>query len=224
MKIIFFNYLLFLARYIILKANKTNGTNTTDVFSEEITNIANTTNTANTPNTINITNITNITNTANTINITNKTECLKSNDGSKYPTVPCFFEALYPKIENKTCHFIPYSSYYSGYSKEYINNVLYNVTCNGTGVKTYALETCGKGTASKSFDDCKEHSTFVDSCCYFSGNRDQSIDQGEQKLERGCYWLGSKYEGTIDWAGVKLKCFDKYLNSLFSMISFLLFF
>ena len=211
MKIIFFNYLLFIARYIILKANETDTIDTTEINSSDTTDTTEI-NTADTTNQIDATAITNI------------LDCLKYNNGSKYPTVPCFFEALYPDTNEKACHFIPYSSYYSGYSREYIDNVLYNVTCNDTGVNTYALETCGKGTASKSFDDCKEHSTFVDSCCYFSGNRDQSIDQGKQKLERGCYWLGSKYEGTIDWAGVKLKCFDKYLNSLFSMISFLLFF
>ena len=183
MKIIVFDILLFITRYIILRAEE-------DISLEE---------------------------------------CLIKNDGSKYPDIPCFFEPLYFQNQSKNaCHLIPYSSYYSGYTREYIDNVLYNVICNDTGVKTYALETCGKGNASKSFDDCKEYSTFVDSCCYFSGKRDETIDPGEQKLARGCYWLGSKYDGKIDWAGVELKCFDKYLNSLFSnfssMIFFLLFF
>ena len=76
--------------------------------------------------------------------------------------------------------------------------------------KTY-LEQCGdlsKGS-NVDFEDCKEHSTLLNSCCLAKGN-------SESDIKKGCYWLGTKYEGEINWAGVDMECNLTYIKySLF---------
>ena len=76
--------------------------------------------------------------------------------------------------------------------------------------KTY-LEQCGdvsKGS-NVDFEDCKEHSTLLNSCCLAKGNY----------IKKGCYWLGTKYEGEINWAGVDMECNLTYIKySLFYLI------
>ena len=160
----------------------------------------------------------------------NETMCFEHQDNSKYKDFCCYFEDLNDD-RNTFCKTVPYSSFYTGYNKEYINGKLFNVKCSfNEKDKTYALEPCGnvhkKGDAS--LKKCQEYSTFVDSCCFFSGKFDGNVNQGEQKLEKGCYWLGSKYKGKIQWAGAELECHHKYLNYsllyffafIFLMISF----
>ena len=154
-------------------------------------------------------------------NVTNVNEqsCLIKSETGKYPNICCFYQALYPENDNETkCRTIPYSSYFSEYNREYIDGILYNVTCNNTRkTTTYVLEQCGNTFKEvKSLSDCKKYSTFVDSCCYYSGPKTDQI-------EKGCYWLGSKYEGNINWAGVQLECYQYYLhNSLISILSLII--
>ncbi len=141
-------------------------------------------------------------------------ECQNATTKGKYPTFCCYYKAIYPIKDpslNK-CKAVPYSSYYSDYNKEYLDGILYNVTCNKTlGPTTYILEQCGNTQGNvDSLKDCKKYSTFVDSCCYYSG-------PNKNEIKKGCYWLGSKYEGKINWAGVQLECYQKYLN--YSLIS-----
>ena len=148
---------------------------------------------------------------------TNKESCLSKTTNHKYPTFCCYLESLFPKNKSiNKCKTVPYSSFFSGYKKDYIDDILYNVTCQDKNITTYPLEKCGQKNA-KNLNDCKKFSTFVDSCCYYTGT-DETIYQKEQ-----CYWLGSKYEGTIKWAGAELKCYNKKLNiSLFTKILFIL--
>ena len=171
-------------------------------------------------------------------------KCLQSSTNfSKYDDICCFLNP----INNSTmvdpiCKAVPHSSYFSGYKKEYDkeNNILYDVNCNvEKDAQTYALEQCGNTHKEpKSLKDCKKYSSLVDSCCYFSPeDEDEDDDEeeeeeikinfGNQTFKKGCYWLGSKYEGKITWAGIKLKCQQNYLNynlfSLFFFVSIFLF-
>ena len=163
----------------------------------------------------------------NHIIISQNCNCIDgTNQNKAYPDYCCKYTAINPNTPSQTfCKTVPYSSYFSGYKNEYINEVLYKVECNNQENKTtFALEPCGNIYSEKlSFKNCKKYSTLVDSCCYFSGTFVDDIDQKEQSLIKGCYWLGSKYNGEINWAGAKLECHHKYLNySLFYFIFIIL--
>ena len=217
MKIIILNIIFFI---IEISSNPEDSSNPTSIPTSIPTTM---------PTTIPTTIPTIIPSTKPTTNIENyKDDCLNKNKNSKYEKFHCYIEAIYPKNESDyDCIEIPFSSYYTGFSKYHRNNTLYDVTCSSNTKnieKTFVLEQCGNKYGKKNFDNCKEYSSLVDSCCYFSGNLDRSVDQGEQRLEKGCYWLGSKYEGTIKWAGAELECFQKYLNTYFSFFSSILFF
>ena len=154
----------------------------------------------------------------------------KNADKGRYPDLCCLFK---PKIQetngdrlrglgdgNPFCKSVPYSSYYESYKIEYIDNTLYEVNCNYNR-STYTLEKCGnsyKGNPSKK--ECKKYSTYVDSCCYYSGENKEDDPKIEgTKFDKGCYWLGSKYEGSIFWAGARLECSYQFLKySLFSIL------
>ena len=169
-------------------------------------------------------------------------DCIEASTSSKYKDYCCYLDPLYGSGSPK-CKTVPYSSYFTGYKRDYIDGTLYNVTCKleekksedndeeKDENKTYALERCGDTHKEvKSLKDCKKYSSFVDSCCYFSNEKDDKesyIDFGEQEFEKGCYWLGSKYEGKIKWAGITLECQQNYLNyyifSLYFFVSIFLF-
>ena len=183
-------------------------------------------------------------------NETNKDDCLKK-ESYKYPDVCCFYKELNKKDNSNSassrrlqggesssptidddeegeCKLVPYSAYYKSNYIEYIDGKLYEVTCDEIGKKPYALEECGN-TYKKdkaSLKECKKYSTFVDSCCYYSEKNkkdDDPVVNVTDQLTEGCYWLGSKYEGSIFWAGVRLECFNKYLQfSLYSLIFLLI--
>ena len=157
--------------------------------------------------------------------------CLDNNHKNiTYPDYCCKFTDLTPNSNDIFCKTVPYSSYFSGYNNEYLNGKLYKVECNVNTEehKTFALERCGNIYEKEpTFGQCKQYSTLVDSCCYFEGTLE--TDQKEQNLTKGCYWLGSKYHGNIDWAGVKLECHHKYLNYslfyfIFCILSMIIFF
>ena len=158
----------------------------------------------------------------------NESDCINSNASGTYPDYCCYYKPLIPYNETGECKTIPYFSYFKGLNREYINGTLYNVTCNANRT-TFALEECGdihrKWEAS--LKNCKKHSTPLDSCCYYSGkkNNNNNTDHGQQEFEKGCYWLGSKYEGSINWAGITLECNQNYLNYyVFYILLFLEFF
>ena len=130
------------------------------------------------------------------------------------------------------CRKIPYSAsikFSTGKTLEYdvIDGDLYKVDC---GSQTYAdqsvgvLSRCGEDLDSFSLKKCKKYSSYVDSCCYYSGKKkDQLYNEPYPKTEEGCYWLGAKYSGNINWAGLKLKCEGKYLKNKFLMLLLLFF-
>ena len=150
-------------------------------------------------------------------------ECLIYNESGAYPDYCCYYKPLIPYNETGECKTVPYSSYFKGLIREYINGSLYNLTCNKNKT-TFALEECGNIHKKKdaSIKNCKKYSTFVDSCCFYNGKKNNNIDHGQQEFEKGCYWLGSKYEGSIEWAGISLECNQNYLNySIFYIFSFI---
>ena len=155
--------------------------------------------------------------------ITEKTKCIS--EVMKYTDLCYYFESL-DGIDH-FCKTVPYSSYYKGYKKEYRDYKLFNVTCPNeeSMEKTFPLEKCGDihDKENTKFKDCKKYSSLVNSCCYFSNEEDDIIDKSEfaEKFEKGCYWLGSKYEGKIEWAGIKLQCKQNYLN--YSIFNFFIF-
>ena len=152
-------------------------------------------------------------------------DCSDSNGNGKYPDLCCLFQKYNKNGEiakKGECKTVPYSSYYEGYSKEYIGEDLYNVTCiPNTIIQTFTLEKCGNiYNKNPSQKDCKKYSSYVDSCCYYSGEnkKDDPFIEGAS-FEKGCYWLGSKYEGSIFWAGARLECSYKFLKySLFTLL------
>ena len=49
--------------------------------------------------------------------------------------------------------------------------------------------------------------------------------KGNGNINKGCYWLGTKYEGDISWAGVEMECSMDYLKySIIYLIFIFLFF
>jgi len=151
---------------------------------------------------------------------TNIKTCFDNNKEAKYLDPCCFFEGVANKSDN-FCKTVPYSSYSKENTTEYINDKLYNVNCPKVSKDNFNLEQCGNiYNKNPSKKDCRKYSTYVDSCCYYSGekNDDDPENKGET-FEKGCYWLGSKYEGSIFWAGARLECSFKFLNySLFALL------
>ena len=141
-------------------------------------------------------------------------ECNVSSSKSSYPDYCCFYKLF---NSNKTfCRTIPYSAIYKDLKYENINGELYEVNCSSSNEATL-LEQCGKKNEGTSLESCKEYSNGVNSCCYIKGNNE---------ISRGCYWLGTKYEGKTTWAGVEMECnmsFLKYSLFYLNFIFFVLF-
>ena len=133
-------------------------------------------------------------------------------NSNEYPDYCCYYEPVDDTNANKFCRTVPYSTFYDEETYENINDHLYKVSCQSNGEKKTYLEQCGdvsKGS-NVDFEDCKEHSTLLNSCCLAKGNSD---------IKKGCYWLGTKYEGEINWAGVDMECNLTYIKySLFYLI------
>ena len=141
---------------------------------------------------------------------------IKVSNSMSYPDYCCYYESI-DNNQKKFCKTIPYSSYYQEESYENINDELYKVTCKGNGKKATLLEQCGNvnNPGETEFEDCTKHSTLVNSCCFTNGN---------ENIQKGCYWLGTKYEGEITWAEVDLECYMNYLKySLFYFFIIFLF-
>ena len=127
--------------------------------------------------------------------------------------VLCFYENVYNETDT-LCNEIPYSSFISNETYEYIDNKLYNVSCNSKESIIYPLAQCCDNCSPKELDDCKKYSNVFDSCCFTKGNN---------LYKKGCYWLGTKYEGEIKWAGGNFECYSYYLNQIDLFIFFLIF-
>ena len=140
----------------------------------------------------------------------------------------CFYQQNYVLYSDYCCYFnssdksfckaIPYSSYNDKDKYENIDGVLYQVTCDTGNRKVTLLEECGNTNEANeaNYEKCKKHSTVLNSCCYVKGNGN---------INKGCYWLGTKYEGDINWAGVEMECSMDYLKySIIYLIFIFLFF
>ena len=140
----------------------------------------------------------------------------------------CFYQQNYVLYSDYCCYFnssdksfckaIPYSSYNDKDKYENIDGVLYQVTCDTGNRKVTLLEECGNTNEvnEANYEKCKKHSTVLNSCCYVKGNGN---------INKGCYWLGTKYEGDISWAGVEMECSMDYLKySIIYLIFIFLFF
>ncbi len=143
-------------------------------------------------------------------------KCANFQIKSGYNDYCCYYE---PTISGTTgfCKTIPYSAYNNRDKYEYIDDILYEVKCEDKREVTL-LEQCGNINKANdaSLGKCQEHSTVLNSCCYVKGNNEVS---------KGCYWLGTKYEGEIKYAGVDMECFMDYLKfKLFYLIFLFLFF
>ena len=147
-------------------------------------------------------------------------KCIIQSGNGKYPDLCCFYKDV-ENENNVLCKAVPFSSYSKEYTKEYFEGRLYSVHCKSISKDNYNLERCGNTyNENPSKKDCRKYSTYVDSCCYYSGeiNKDDPENKG-QTFKKGCYWLGSKYEGSIFWAGARLECSFKFLNySLFALV------
>ena len=121
----------------------------------------------------------------------------KTNKAQTNPDYCCYYKSN----NNAFCKTIPNSAFYQDYIHENINGVLYNITCN-TNKKSSLLEQCGNSNP-KDLGDCKKHSNVLNSCCFTKGN---------SEISKGCYWLGTKYDGDIKWAGVDMECNLNFLK------------
>ena len=148
-------------------------------------------------------------------------DCLKESQTGKYPDLCCFYKEEGNIDGSGLCKAIPYSSYSQEYKREYIDGILYNINCSKINKETFNLERCGNiYDQNPSKKECKKYSTYVDSCCFYSGKNNADDPKNEGKpFVKGCYWLGSKYEGSIYWAGARLDCSFKFLSySLFALL------
>ena len=163
-----------------------------------------------------------------------KDECMNYPSSDLYGDFCCWYSQLTNNSTSNSgiCKKIPYSAsirFETGETLKYdvIDGILYKVDC---GSKKYddqsvgVLNKCGEDLTSFSLKKCKKYSSYVDSCCYYSGKKkDQKYNEPYPKTEEGCYWLGAKYSGNINWAGLKLSCEGKYLKRKFLMFLMLFF-
>jgi len=109
----------------------------------------------------------------------------------------CYLSGVQTYANEKMCISIPSTSYVGDLSY-ILSKKTYNIQCRvSTSTPTF-LKQCGFAGALSS-SDCSTGSTFVNSCCYYSGT-------DVNKTPQGCYWLGTKYSGKTNWAGLSLEC------------------
>ena len=148
----------------------------------------------------------------------NSAECANFQIKSGYNDYCCYYEPTSSTSGTSGfCKTIPYSTYNNRDKYEYIGDILYEVKCQDKREVTL-LEQCGNVNEANdaSLGKCQKHSTVLNSCCYVKGNNE---------ISKGCYWLGTKYEGEIKYAGVDMECFMDYLKfKLFYLIFLFLFF
>jgi len=132
----------------------------------------------------------------------------------------CYLTGLNAYSSDKLCLGIPTSAF-SGESKYSYDNKIYNIECNYSGPSSI-LEKCGGTPDSRK--GCSTGSSFANSCCYYEQTETESVNEKVKNTKTGCYWLGTKYEGEISWAGLLLSCDSSFLTySLHFLFVFMLF-
>ena len=140
---------------------------------------------------------------------------------TQHPNYCCYYSST-KNNNTKFCKTVPYSSlYYNNLNYENIDGELYKINCgtiSNNDKEITLLEQCGNinDANNANFEKCKKYSTNYNSCCYAKGNNE---------VKKGCYYLGTKYEGDVTWAKVDLECNMNYLKyTLFYLFFIFLFF
>ena len=159
----------------------------------------------------------------------NAEQCYAYSGPNLHDDMCCFYKPADGNGENY-CRPIPYSARMH-IKYDIIDDKLYNVECNEEEEKTKkkeitVLQRCGEDVTNPSVKKCKKYSSYVDSCCYWNGKdtigdnlRPYPDPKDNEGQDRGCYWLGAKFDGTIYWGTMKLKCGSFYQKISLSMIA-----
>ena len=132
----------------------------------------------------------------------------------------CYLTGLDAYSNDRLCLAIPTSAF-SGESKYSYDNKIFNIECDYTAPSSI-LEKCGGTPDSRK--GCSTGSSFTNSCCYYEKTDTGSVNEKVKNTNTGCYWLGTKYEGEISWAGLLLSCDSSFLTySLSLLFVFMLF-
>ena len=128
-------------------------------------------------------------------------DCTKYNDNKE---LCCFLTAPNLNIDSKLCYSLPMSSF-AGETTIYYRGHSYLLNCGIKKDKT-SLPICGPSSP-LSRKDCMTGSTFSNSCC---------LDKDNKR----CVWLGTKFVGETEWAGLNLDCSgENYRISIFILIA-----
>ena len=170
-----------------------------------------------------------------------ETDCFALSGPNLHDDMCCYYKSVETEGENRGkegdsipkpfCRPIPYSARIN-INYDIIDGKLYTVKCDpkeqdGTKKKEITvLQRCGEDVTNPSVKKCKKYSSYVDSCCYWNGKdtigdnlRPYPDPKDNEGQDRGCYWLGAKFDGTIYWGTMKLKCGSFYQKISLSMIA-----
>lgn len=146
------------------------------------------------------------------------TDCY--NQSSSSDELCCYLTSINTSPSSKFCLSIP-SSAYTGDTIYAFDNNNYNIACNSPGFNSI-LESCGG--VSGSVAGCSTGSSFTNSCCYYQKTDTGSPNGKVQKTPTGCYWIGTKFTGSLSWAGLPLNCSSNFLTFSTSLIFFVFLF
>ena len=134
------------------------------------------------------------------------------NKSTNTNNICCYIDSIQGPRDRR-CISIPKSSY-SGSTVYVKEERTYSIDC-GSGVSKQAtiLKSCGPSNAI-SKKDCSTGSSFVESCCYYTG-KGATISPNPSQ---GCYWLGTKYDGETTWGGMPLECASEHLTFSFGLL------
>ena len=170
------------------------------------------------------------------VDTNNANECYARSGPNLHDDMCCFYKSVEEESEDEGsskgfCRPIPYSARIN-INYDIIDGKLYTVKCDpkeqdGTKKKEITvLQRCGEDVTNPSVKKCKKYSSYVDSCCYWNGKdtigdnlRPYPDPKDNEGQDRGCYWLGAKFDGTIYWGTMKLKCGSFYQKISLSMIA-----
>lgn len=137
---------------------------------------------------------------------TSQSDCFNATtDSNQYC---CYLTGINNYSDEKFCLNVPQTAY-TGETKYAYDNKVYNIACDFSE-ETTILEKCpGEPTSKKG---CSTGSSFTNSCCYYKKIDTDSPNEKVQNSDTGCYWLGTKFNGDISWAGLKLSCSQNFLT------------
>jgi hypothetical protein len=146
------------------------------------------------------------------------TDCF--NQSSSNDELCCYLSSINTSPNSQFCLSIP-SSAFTGDSIYAYNNVNYNIACKSQGLNSI-LESCSG--ISGSVAGCSTGSSFTNSCCYYQKTDTGSLYDKVQNTPTGCYWIGTKFTGSLSWAGLPLNCSANFLTFSASLVFFVFLF